>query len=115
MQVMCGMKRIYHLTGEADLRQLFHKGQKFESGFFRLISRENFRGHGRFIFVLPRSLDKRSTVRNRLRRRAREWIRKNIPLAKSNDTAIFFKKEAVAAPKNKFYEELAKIFTRLGH
>ncbi len=72
-------------------------------------------GHGRFVFVTPRSLDKRSTVRNRLRRRAREWIRKNIPLTKPNDTAIFFKKEAIAVSKNKFYEELAKIFTRLGY
>lgn len=109
------MKRVYHLTSEVDLRQLFRKGQKVESGFFRLLSRENFRGHGRFVFVTPRSLDKRSTVRNRLRRRAREWIRKNVLWAKSNDTAIFFKKEAIAASKNKFYEELAKIFTRLGY
>lgn len=109
------MKRIYHLTGEADLRQLFRKGQKFESGFFRLLRRKNFRGHGRFVFVTPRSLDKRSTVRNRLRRRAREWIRKNISLTKPNDTAIFFKKEAITVSKNKFYEELAKIFTRLGY
>lgn len=110
------MKRIYHLiTSEADLRQLFRKGQRLESGFFRLINRKNLKGYSRFIFIIPRSLDKRSTVRNRLRRRAREWIRKNISLAKPNDTAIFFKKEAVTAPKNKFYEELAKIFIQLGY
>lgn len=111
------MKKIHHLTNltnAVDLRQLFRKGQKLESEFFRLLSRENFKGYGRFVFVTPRSLDKRSTVRNRLRRRAREWIRKNIPLAKSNDTAVFFKKEAITAPKSKFYEELAKIFTQLG-
>ena len=72
--------RIYSLTDKDDFRQLFRSGQRLGSGFFRLITRKNSIGHSRFAFITPSSLDKRSTVRNRLRRRAREWIRKNAVL-----------------------------------
>lgn len=105
--------KIYSLMDEVGFRQLFRKGQRFESGFFRLLARKNSIGHSRFAFVTPRSLDKRSSVRNRLRRRAREWVRKNAVLDKPSDMAVIFKKEALAATKNQFYEELGKIFRRL--
>lgn len=105
--------RIYSLKGEADFRQLFRKGQRFESVFFRLLVGKNLVEHSRFAFITPRSLDKRSTVRNRLRRRAREWVRKNPVLSKPKDVAIIFKKEAVGATRKKFYEELDKIFRKL--
>ena len=104
--------RIYSLTDKDDFRQLFRSGQRLGSGFFRLITRKNSIGHSRFAFITPSSLDKRSTVRNRLRRRAREWIRKNAVLDKPSDVAVTFKKESLAATKNQFYEELAKIFSR---
>lgn len=104
--------RIYSLIDEADFRQLFRKGRRFESIFFRLLTRKNLVGYSRFAFITPRSLDKRSSVRNRLRRRAKEWIRKNAFFSRPGDTAVIFKKEAIGAAKNKFYEELAKIFAR---
>lgn len=104
------MKKIYRLTDEVNFRRLFQKGQKIESKFFRLVTGKNSREHSRFAFITSRSLDKRSVVRNRLRRRAREWIRKNAVLNRPSDTAIIFKKEAVTASKKQFYEELAKIF-----
>lgn len=109
------MQKINRIPGIVDLRRFFNKGEKWGSGLFQLIRLPNSSGHARFIFITPRSLDKRAVVRNRLRRRAREWVRKNISLFRGGDTALICKKEAVTASRQKFYEELAKIFIRAGY
>lgn len=50
-------------------------------------------------------------MRNRLRRRAREWVRMHgTSLPEPVDIALFFKKEAVRATKKEFYEDLAHVF-----
>lgn len=105
---------INRIPGIIDLRRFF-KGARRESDFFRLMRLSNACGYARFVFITPRSLDKRSTVRNRLRRRAREWVRKNISISESVDIALICKKEAVVASRKKFYEELAKIFVQAGY
>lgn len=108
------MKRRNRITGRIFLRRFLNKGVRFESEFFRLVRLPNFWGHARFVFIVPRQLDKRSTVRNRLRRRAREWTRRNISMFRSDDVVIICKKGAVAASRKQFYEELAKIFVQAG-
>ena len=69
----------------------------------------------RFAFIAPKSVDKRAVVRNRLRRRAREWARTHLsssflPL----DAAILFKKEAKDATQKEFYKDLASLFRYYG-
>lgn len=109
------MKKIYYLRNAGDFRLLFYRGEKQESPFFRVLTRRNEAGHARFAYITPRALDKRSSVRNRLRRRAREWIRQQGPelLKKPLDVAIVFKKRAAAYPRKNFYEELERIFTKI--
>ena len=109
------MQKGNRITGKIYLPQFFNKGIKFGSRFFLLIYLPNSYGRSRFVFITPRTLDKRSTVRNRLRRRAREWVRKNVFLLKPRDVVIICKKETVIASRQQFYEELAKIFTRAGY
>lgn len=50
-------------------------------------------------------------MRNRLRRRAREWVRMHVSsLPEPVDIALFFKKEAAQATKKEFYEDIANMF-----
>lgn len=108
------MKKVYRLAAEKDFKQLFSKGRRTESSLFRAVARKNNLEFSRFAFVAPKTVEKRAVIRNRLRRRAREWTRKHLGLIpRSLDLALIFKKEAVHAPKKLFYEELAQIITRL--
>lgn len=109
------MKKENRIAGKIYLHRFLNKGAKFGSLFFQLMYLPNSLGHGRFVFITPRSLDKRSTVRNRLRRRAREWVRKNISMQRPIDVVVTCRKEAVTAPSRQFYEELAKIFIKAGY
>lgn len=108
------MKRNYRLSKPADFRVLLRIGRRTETPLFRLIYRPNQLAHGRFAFVAPLSVDKRSSVRNRLRRMAREWVRKRPEfMQRPVDAVLFFKKEAVLVSRKKFYEELDQMLRRL--
>lgn len=103
------MKNKHRLQKKEDFAFLFRHGENIDSRLFRIIFKKNNIGHGRFAFITPRTMDKRSVIRNKLRRRAREWIRNNSDLyKKSMDVAIIFKKESVLISRNVFYEELEK-------
>lgn len=103
------MKKVNRLRKSQDLRVLFSRGRRIETPFFRVTVRRNTLSGGRFAFITPKSVDKRATVRNRLRRMASEWIRKSPEVAKTpKDFAILIKKESLSASKEEFYGELRK-------
>lgn len=107
------MKKIFRLKSEQDFRNLFRGGKKMETRLFRIIAHKNRLGFPRFAFVASKAVDKRAVRRNLLRRRAREWIRKNLSASLPFDAAIYFKKEAAGATKKEFYEELAKTIAKI--
>jgi ribonuclease P protein component len=108
------MRRRFRLSKRNDFKPLFTDGKRIESSLFRLAYRRNLIGHVRLALVTSRSVDKRATVRNRLRRRAKEWLRaQEERMRQPLDVAIIFKKEAAKAPRKKFYEELKRSFNRV--
>ncbi len=89
-------------------------GRRIDAPLLRLIYRKNSALHGRFAFIIPKAVDKRSAARNRIRRRAREWVRVQPRiLAAPFDIAIFFDKKAAAAPRRALKENLETVFERL--
>lgn len=107
------MRREYRLRSKKDFKTLFTKGRKTDTRLFRLVIRPNALNHPRFAFVTPRSIEKRAVWRNRARRQAREWIRRNPEFfTKPMDLVLIFKKEAVLATKKLFYEELRQALAR---
>lgn len=104
------MKRQYRLGLPQNFKTLFRKGKRVETSFLRVTILENRLSHARLALVAPRAIEKRAVLRNRLRRRTSEWIRRSAVLGLSLDIAIFFKREAISAPRGKLYEELRKIF-----
>ncbi len=86
-----------------------------ESPLFRAVATPNRLTRLRLACVVSRGVDKRAVVRNRLRRRTRQWVVRNGDALKLPfDVAIVFKAGAGCAPRNALYEELEGMFRRLG-
>lgn len=108
------MKRINRLSRGKDLALLLRYGQRISAPLFGLSVRRTNHPHQRFVFVAGRAVDKRAVVRNRLRRRAREYIRTHrADLPPRRDIAVMIKKEAAAANRQDFYEALKQILARV--
>ena len=102
------------MAAAPDFRFLFSRGRRVESPLFRLVWIKNDRACSRFAFVASRAVSKRAVIRNGLRRRAREWYRKQGEFFRAPlDLAIIFKKEAVGATRTVLYEELTRTATSL--
>ena len=105
------MITIHRLVGAKDFRILFRSGRRRESRFFKIIYRPNALSFSRFSFIAPKTVDKRAVMRNRLKRRGREWMRTSlISLSKPLDIAIIFKKDANKATRKEFYADLVYLF-----
>ena len=103
------MQPSQRLSAAGDFRLLFSRGRRVESPLFCLVWRKNNLPCSRFAFVASKGVAKAAVVRNRLRRRAREWYRKRTKLFHASvDLAIIFKKDAVEATRDTFYEELER-------
>ncbi|MBI4224750.1 MAG: ribonuclease P protein component [Candidatus Sungbacteria bacterium] len=108
------MPPVQRLAAAGDFRLLFSRGMRFESPLFRLVWRKNNLPYSRFGFVCSKAVAKQAVVRNRLRRRSREWYRKRPELFTSPvDLAVIFKKDAARATRSLFYEELKRSSTRV--
>lgn len=105
------MRRQYRLRSSKEIENVLRRGRKSDGIFFRLIVLQNQCGHMRLALIAPRTADKKAVVRNRLRRRAREWARAQPAVLRiPADTVLIFKKQASAAPRKIFYKELARMF-----
>lgn len=108
------MKKVFILRRKEEIGFVLRKGRRFETLSFVVFSRESPSTHSRFVFIVSQKVAARSTVRNRLRRRVREWVRTHaehvlVPL----DIAFIFKKEAAAVSRHTLYAELEKIMRLL--
>ena len=105
------MMRIHRLQSKKSFRVLFRLGKRKESEFFKCIELRNQLPFSRFAYIIPKVVDKRSVVRNRLRRRSREWMRTHLsPPAPPIDFILFIKKEAAYLSREEFYSKLATFF-----
>ena len=106
------MSKLRTLSSDKEFKYLFKNSRKLEDSLFKLWFARNDKFFSRFVFTVPVSVDKRSVVRNRLKRRAKEWVRKNFQNKneKNLDIMLYFKKDTSKLTRKSFYEELNKIF-----
>lgn len=108
------MRRAFRLPRGEDLDLLFRRGRRLSTDLFQITSRRNNLSRSRFVVVVPRAADKRAVVRNRLRRRISEFIRRRPAfLDPSLDIAIICKKEAAGASRAEFYEALGRVLAKM--
>lgn len=111
----CGMNRSSRMPRSDDIQRVLRFGGRADAGMISGRFLPNRAGRARFAFVIPRAVDKRSTARNRLRRRIREWFRaRPDSMAAPLDIVIVARKGAEAYSRTHLYEELERIASRLG-
>lgn len=83
---------------------------RIESALFRISIRPGKSDAGRFVFIVPKSVDKRAVARNTLKRRAREWVRKHPGLLLRHiEVVVVSKKDIINATRKEFYKELERL------
>lgn len=102
------------LKGTREIGLLFKQGRRVKSGLLRAVFRKNSLGQIRLVLVTPRAVSKSAVVRNRIRRRAKEWLRRYRASLAPVDIALIFKKEATQITRKQFYEELERIIRKAG-
>ncbi len=105
------LSRKYRLKKEKDFELVFKKGKTFSSKFLFLKIRKNNFGISRFGFVIGKRITKKSTVRNKIKRRLREVIRKKIEKIKPGfDVVIIGRPEIVDKDYQTIDEAVGKLF-----
>lgn len=68
----------YRLQKSKDIEMVFRRGKSFNNDFVFLKMKSNNLEISRFGFVIGTKISKKSTVRNKIKRRLREIIRKSL-------------------------------------
>jgi ribonuclease P protein component len=103
----------HRLKKDEDFQKVASGGKYSYSPYFTLKYKPNKLEHSRFGFVISTKIDKRATVRNRLKRQIREVIR--LKLAKiphGYDITIIPKKAALELNYQQLDHELGGLFAK---
>lgn len=91
------------LKKDKDFKNIYLKGRVFQNNFFIIRILENYQDINRFGFVVSGNVSKKAVERNKLKRRLREIVRKNLNyFRKGYDFVIIAKKDSC----NKSYKIL---------
>ena len=108
------MKQMYRLRLRKDIETVIRHGSRMDTPLLRAVALKNSAGHLRMALVVSRATEKHAVVRNRIRRRAREWVRTHPDiLALPFDLVFIFKKQAVTSPRIAFYDGIAEVCASL--
>lgn len=78
------LTKINRLRKENDFEKLFKKGKSFKNGFLILRVAQNDLKESRFGFIVSQKVSKKATLRNKIKRRLRDVIQRNIKDVKKN-------------------------------
>ncbi|MBI2122214.1 MAG: ribonuclease P protein component [Candidatus Sungbacteria bacterium] len=105
---------MHALQKENDFARLFRRGKKHHFPAFMISVLSNPHSYNRFAFIVSASIEKSAVKRNRMRRRVREWVRKNqFKFCRSSDVAFLFRKDAFRMSRKKIYEELEEAVKKI--
>ena len=94
--------------GRKDVKRLLRYGRKHITGLGRIFIVPATAARGRVLFVVPNAAAKKSTDRNKIKRRLDEWMRADRPAFLSRvDAVVLVSKEAAGLP-GKTLMDLAK-------
>jgi len=101
------------LKKERDIKKVFRQGWGVKEESLLLKKIENSLKESRFCFVVPDSVSKKATIRNRLRRKMREIARNALPEIKKGFDVVLI--ALPGAEKKDFRQlkiELSRIFLK---
>src|SRR3989338_8701945 len=86
--------------GRKDVKRLLRYGRKYTTGLGRVFIAQAIAARGRILFVVSTAVAKKSTDRNKIKRRLGEWTRVDGPeFLNRVDAAVLVSKEAAGLPK----------------
>ena len=97
------LSKKYRLQKDKDFDLVFKKGKNLGSEFLFLKLRKNGLEISRFGFILSKKISKNATVRNKIKRRLREIIRKKLNDIKPGLDVVIGTKTVIV---NKDYQEI---------
>lgn len=104
----------YRLTGQQNFKKIAKKGKCFFIKELKIKYLKNNLTHPRFAFVVSSKIDKRATVRNKIKRRLREIVFQNLKKIKKNlDFLIIVKPEVKNLDFWQMKEILEKAFKKI--
>jgi len=96
------LKKKYRLLKETK----FNKKDFYASPFFVLKVAKNEKSFSRFGFIVSKKIDKRATVRNRIKRQIRVCIETNLDKIKPGHDMLFILKKQMLSKTTKEINEL---------
>lgn len=101
----------YNRLTRAQIKRFFKGARRLDFELGRLYIKNKALTGVRLGVVVPKSVSKKSTVRNTLKRRTAEWVRHNIvPKKPRMDIIVSLNKKAGSISRTRFYRELEKVF-----
>ncbi len=91
----------------------FQHAKVFHSAFFTLRSTSNALSNSRFGFIAGKKIDKRSVVRNKVKRKIRSCIEEKWLSLKGYDILFAIKKGAIEASRDEVCKEVGSIMEKL--
>ncbi|HTM68755.1 MAG TPA: ribonuclease P protein component [Candidatus Binatia bacterium] len=105
----------YRLTAEKDFAKLFAKGRAFQGRGVTVKAMRSRNEGPRIGFVVSTKVSKRAVVRNLVKRRMREIVRKRLPkLLGGVDMAILARSEAVTMDFQALERSIDDVLTKAG-
>jgi len=101
------LKKDFRLRKDKDVRRVLAKGKGFHGQFLGIKFLPNKLENNRFCLIISNKISKKSTKRNKIRRRLSEIVRLNLAKIKGNyDIVIIAKPKTEVLEKG--YQELAE-------
>jgi ribonuclease P protein component len=98
------------LTSKTEIQKTIRQGQKISLNEIKVFFKKTDQKFSRAVIIIPKKIDKRSAIRNKLRRRAGEVIRKIIPqIKKTGDMVILMQKGAEVLKFQELKEKLISV------
>jgi ribonuclease P protein component len=86
----------------------------YSASFFSVKTGKNKTEKSRFAFIVAKSIDKRATVRNRLRRQFRQFVQEETVIKKGYDFLFKIKKEASGKKTKEIHSQIRQLFEKEG-
>lgn len=107
------LSRERRIAPKSLFKEIFHKGKFFFSPCVALRILATASPKTQFAFIVSASVAKKATERNKIKRRLRAIVYKNLSMIKEGYAVlVFFKKEALGLDFQELEKEILSIFFR---
>lgn len=107
------LSKINRLKNTKDIERVFKNGKGIREGFLFLKLVKNKLGYARIAFVVSRKVSNKASVRNQIKRRMRESVKRLMPQAKAGlDVVAVVQAGAVGKDFSEINNNIIKLFKK---